>query len=974
MLSPDATVRDRYRVVSTVDSRPDGQLYRARDEQTGEPVLLGVLPLGGGAQREEVELLARQIAALRHDLLLPVRDLFSEPSAYYLVCPDPGGQDLEQQLRARAGPRPEAEVLTQSRGLVDLLEELHAQRPPLFLGELWLTDLWAGGDGRWRLVPLTLMRAIGRAPAPYLAPELALPAAEPGSATDTYAVCALLYHLLTGWPPPDNAALQAGTPLSAPRTLNPELSALTEQALLRGLDRKAENRYQNARELRLALGTLQMMGGRSLGLGPDVVAPEGAPAATAESATPAPPPPRQRGVSTGCMVSLGALLVVLLFGVCLGLVLAVPRTLQTLALVSQRQPATPAPAQEPAPVEQTAAPRPAAALGPNAISAENAATITRTLEITSVVVGPILFSPDGETLAIGVSDAVSLRSADLNREIRTLAGHGGAVFALAFSPDGALLASSAFGDPEVRIWDVASGRLVRTLSGHTGWVRSLAFSPDGALLASGATDASIRLWEADSGRSLRTLSGHTNWLGGLAFSPDGARLASASRDGSVRMWDVSSGQQRDDFALVMPKQASAGGAAWAIALTFSPDGAQLAVGSTDSVVRLIDAGSGDIERELRGHTDWIVIGGLAYVPDGKMLLSASLDGSVRAWDPASGVQLGRYDDRALRLSGIAVSPDGQRLATSSGEEGEVALWDMAARRELDTLRIGMGLVLGLAYSDTGALLSTSGFNGTMQFYEFSRKRLVVRPGAARRRQAVAFLSGSRPLIVTDQRTLLLYGADGQTKELAGLDGTPLNVTVSRDAKTIAANDDQGTIAVWAAGSTESERTFKSDLEAVLVLSVSQDGRLIAAGGTPNDSQIEIWERATGKLLHTLEGTNQGISWIGFQPYGDLVAAIDGQGRLRTWETGSGEMQREIAPTQQQLRLTYGGFSPDGSLLAVGTLSGTIAFYDPASGRMIASVGAGGIPVALAFSPDGAQIAISLRSQGLPVYVYELPKR
>ncbi|GAB4189225.1 MAG: serine/threonine protein kinase [Roseiflexaceae bacterium] len=938
-------------------------------------MLLGVLPLGDRAQREDVELLARQVAALRHDLLLPVRDQFAEASAFYLVCPDPGGQDLERQLRAPAGPRPEAEVLAQARRLVDLLEYLHAQRPPLFLGELWLADLWVADNGAWRLVPLTLMRAIATEPAPYLAPELAQPAAEPNPATDTYAVCALLYHLLTGWPPPSGAQLQSGTRLPAPRTLNPELSALTEQALLRGLDRKTVNRYQNARELRLALDTLQMMGGRSLGLGPDVVAREPAPVAAEAEPMPVPPPapPKQRGVSTGCLVSLGTLMVVLLFGVCLGLMLAVPRTLQMVSLVSQRQNGS-APTPQPAATGQTAAPQPTGELGPNAISAENAGTITRTLTITSVVAGPIQFSPDGETLAIGVSNSISLRSADLNREIRSIEGEGGTVFALAFSPDGTLLASSAVDENQVRLWEVSSGRLVRTFSGHSGWVRSLRFSPDGSVLASGSTDRSIRLWDVASGRSLRTLSGHTNWLGGLDFSPDGTLLASASRDGTVRLWDVANGRERNGFALTLPDQPGTSDPVWATSVVFSPDGAQLAVGSIDTAVRLVSVASGEVERELSGHTDWIFIGGLAYAPDGRMLLSASLDGSVRAWDPASGVELGRYDDRALRISGMAVSPDGQRLATTSGEEGEVALWDMAARRQLDSLRIGMGLVLGLTYSDTGALLSTSGFNGTMQFYEFSRKRLVTRPGAAPRRQAVAFLPGSRPLIVTDQNTVLLYGADGETKQLAGLDGVPLNVTVSLDTKTIAANDDQGTIAVWTPGSTEPERTFESKLQAVLVLAVSQDGRLIAAGGTPGDSRIEIWERATGKLLHTLQGPNQGISWIAFQPGGKLVVAIDGQGRLRTWDADSGEMQREINPTSEQVRLTYGGFSPDGSLLAAGTLNGTIAFYDPASGRQITSVGAGGIPVALAFSPDGAQIAISLRNQDLPVYVYELPKR
>jgi roadblock/LC7 domain-containing protein len=251
-----------------------------------------------------------------------------------------------------------------------------------------------------------------------------------------------------------------------------------------------------------------------------------------------------------------------------------------------------------------------------------------------------------------------LDRAYFNAPERAIIVHGGPVRAVAWSPNGRLMATGSE-DKSVRFIEVATGEVVARVL-HDGVVRAIAWSPDGRLLATGSEDRAARVFDAATGKEVARIT-HDRVVVAVSWSLSGRMLATGSGDGTARIIDAASDKE--------VARVRHGGVVNAVA--WSPDGRLLASGSWDRTARIIEATTG---RELSRVSHNGEVRALAWSPDGRRVATGSTDfgwpGDARVIEAASGKELFRVAHNG-GVAAVAWSPDGRLLATGS--------WDNTAR-------------------------------------------------------------------------------------------------------------------------------------------------------------------------------------------------------------------------------------------------------------------------------------------------------
>jgi WD40 repeat protein len=534
-----------------------------------------------------------------------------------------------------------------------------------------------------------------------------------------------------------------------------------------------------------------------------------------------------------------------------------------------------------------------------------------------------------EVAAIGSDGSLRVWSVRDRKETRRIDKLGNGLGAIAWSPDGALLAAGTWTVEKQRgvvgwlhVWKFATGELVWKAEYGVKPITTLAFRPDGRQFAAANWDAQVGFFDpAGAGKPsaearVNAVDGSYPAMQSVTYSPDGKILIAASKDGIVRQYDTASARLGRELT---------GHMRWANGAAFAPGGSWFVSASSDETLRIWDAQTGALRRAVRGHT--ASVNAVAVSPDGNRIVSAGADGSLRWWRAGLADSARDLWTQSKDVYGFAFSADGTRAASASWG-GLIKLWDSATGRALWEKQIHDSSANAVAFSPDGKRLVSGGNDGRLQLVDAANGSVLAtweRVGDGRA-AGIAWSPDGRAVFSPSSRPSgkLWNAATGQIlRTVTGGKGEIYDAVFSRDSRWLAVAWTGGEVKAidWEQGQDIATLPVSG---AAYAVAFHPSGKLLATAG--GDRRIRLWELPSARLLQTLEGHTELVFDLDFTPDGSRLASASTDQTVRLWAPDTADCLLTIAfPVQ-----VYGvRFSPDGRRLAATPMNGTIRLFDTA---------------------------------------------
>jgi WD40 repeat protein len=312
------------------------------------------------------------------------------------------------------------------------------------------------------------------------------------------------------------------------------------------------------------------------------------------------------------------------------------------------------------------------------------------------------------------------------------------------------------------VWDAVDGAVVAIFGGHKDLVVSAVFSPDERHVLTVTPDGTARLWEVRTATEIAVLHGDyaspinyrdLQFVNVASFSPDGSRVVVAAGP-TAGIWDVSNGEE---IAVLRGHEKNINDAA------FSPDGKHVITTSLDHTARIWNAETGAETAILASHS--LAVMGTDFSQDSRLVLTVSRDATARVWDVGSGSEIAELKGHRKLIYQGAFSPDGTRIVTAS-VDGTARLWTVDGEA-LAVLQGHDGPVYQAAFSPVGNRVVTASADGTTRVWDATTGGQITKlEGHEADVFSAAFsLDGSRVVTASEDSTARLFDVFLTTQDL-----------------------------------------------------------------------------------------------------------------------------------------------------------------------------------------------------------------
>ena len=978
LAGPDAVIGDfvvdadavpGYDLLGELGRGGMGVVYKARDQNLKRTVALKMILSGAHASDEDMQrfqIEAEAVAKLQHPNIVQIYEVSEHEGRPYIALEFADGGSLDEKIAGKPQDQQEsAQLIETLAGAMQLAHEndiIHRDLKP--------ANILLNTDGEPRITDFGLAKrmdedsnqtksgAVMGTPS-YMAPEQAGGKSDIlGPATDTYALGAILYHMLAGRPP-FRAATQLDTIMQvlteepvAPRKLNPALAVDLETICLKCLEKDVHRRYESAAALGEDLRRFQS--GEPILARPVTVVERSWKWAK-----------RRPAVAGMISVSALALMGLVLFG------LSYNTQLKKQRDASRQQTKAAKALTELSELRENETKTREILANRLRNEAEQARLETlQRMAYSNVETGEQLQKAgDLSASLVWYADALRLDQGSSDRErihrqrlaqmisvsfrpkhiwfpeTPTAGLHGSpGIIDVGFSPDfQKVVASTA--DGVIYLWDIESGNLAGEPLEHEGGVSDIAFDHTGNLLAAAvlindlqgkSVSGLTRIWDLSTGKRRKERFRQDGGTALVAFHPHKKQLMAASARGRIDIWDIESGELLVD-AIEHPR-----GSSFAellqVLFSFSPDGAYLLTSSDDGSARIWDSETGQLAFPPVSHNRDGSILQVSFNSDGDRFLTASKDDTAQVWDVKTGMPVTPPMQHEDDVFTAIFSPDDRRIATAS-INGDVRVWDSQTGEPLTSyLKHPQGVNV-IEFSPNGQFVATGSDDGFIRFWR-AKTGLLQRP-LLRQNGKIRFVT-----FHPDGRHLLTASDPASRNSVAEVRLWDLAASAQRPVP-------------LKTGSPRHAR-FVPGSNRVLVAD-REDG-------------LQLFDSKTKEPLTDIRRISGDIIHFEFDRSGTRVVTATAAGVARVWDTTT------LKPQTPQMildsALTTAHFNQDGSRLITVTENQVVRLWDAVSGKPLADPIKPEHDVEALFHPDGQMAVFNTdpydsRSDSGPLTIWSL---